>query len=709
MKIHLGYLFSTCLAVLVLFSPERAPAYVNEQAVLNNQGVTFPTQAKLGNIFVTGDKVQIEAAVAKGTSVDWAVTDYLNQKVATGRAKVADGKVTIEPSATGLGFYLVKVTAKDGMAIRGTGLTSYAVIPVIDNSKMASARFGVASHFGKNMKTDLAPVLAEAGIAHVRDGMDWHWIETVPGKYDFTIHDFIGRMADLKKNHIIPMIFTAFGDPLHYDDPDVPLWAAAPHTPEQYAAYTQFNIAHLKQFGTQIQALEIWNEYNGSFCKGVAATDRPKYYTEMLKDAYKGIKAERPDVQVLGGALNGIPLPYVEKLFKDGALDAMDGIVIHPYGGTPESMEAKLHQLVDLMKKYNNGVAKPIWATELGDWDDHTVVRAEAAARLTRMYAMLLDQPEVARAYWYLARDYEEFPTEGLVHSETDPMGKYTPSANYPAFATMANLLFDATPKGHVATDSRTTIHHFEKNGQGIWVAWAVADTANIVFETKTPLRRINMVGGEIKLTPTDGKVTVKLNDQPIYFVADNAADVTSVTETPRADQVVTDSFTDYGGQQGQNSWGYYWFTSNHNGSAAYQSDKLQEMNYTVTPGDWQYVWSGPGDWFVIGADEAQPAVADGNQLWSVRRWTSTVDGAARVSGDIKRGEKGDGTGFKIFVDGKEIYSKLIPSKGEVRIDQGLTLKKGSKVDFVMTPGPAADKSFDSCHFHVVISTTTKK
>lgn len=696
----LGILLLFHLALLFPSTP--AHAYLNELAVKNDQGITFPAQAQPGNIFVQGEKVQIDASIAKGASADWAVTDYQDQKVASGTAAVKDGKVTIEPAATGLGFYLVKFRAG-----KGEGTTSYAVIPPLDNSKMADARFGVASHFGKNMTTDLAPLLAKAGIAHVRDSIDWHWIEPTPGKFDFTVHDFTGRMADLQKNHIVPLITTCFGNAIHYDDPKIPEWAAAPHTPEQYRAFTQNNVAHLKQFGTQIQALEIWNEYNGSFCKGVAATDRPKYYAEMLQDAYRGIKAERPDVQVLGGALNEMPLPYCEKLFSHGALDYMDGIVIHPYGGTPKSVEKNIRDFVDLMKKYNKGVAKPIWVTEFGDWDDHTVKRAEAAAMLTKMYAMLLDQPEVARAYWYLARDYEEFPTEGLVHSDSDPMGKYTPSANYAAYATMANQLFNATPKGHEVTDPRTDIYHFERNGQGIWVCWSETETTSLVFQTTAPLREIDMVGGEQKLAPDNGQVTVKLDGQPVYLIADQASTVASVRERARSDQVMADAATGFAGEQGQNGWSYFSYTSNKNGTAPYDPAQVEPMNYTVTPGDWGHQWTGSGQ-LEIDSDKVKPAVENGNQQWAVRRWTSTTGGDLRLMGEVTRGDKGDGVGLKIFVDGRPVYSKMIPPKGEEKIDQTITVKPGSLVDFAITPGPGTDASFDATRFQAMVLAPAK-
>lgn len=716
MKVRFGLLstLSTAtLAVLFLIQPGLVRADFPGQPA-NNQGVTFPDQVQLGNIFVQGQKVQIPVSIDKGSSADWVVTDFQDQKVANGTTAVTGGKITIEPAATatGLGIFVVKVTATDNGASTGEGTTTYAVVPPLDNSKMADARFGVASHFGKFMTTDLAPLLAKAGVASVRDSMDWSWIETKPGVFDFTVHNFTDRVAELDKNHINTVFTICFGNSLHYDDPKIQSYCAAPHTQSQYDAYTRLCLEHLKQFGAGIKTVEIWNEYNGSFCRGAAESDRTKYYTEMLKDVYTAVKQERPDVQVLGAALNGIPLPYAEKLFKAGALDYMDGIVIHNYGGSATSIQAGVRALVDLMKQYNNGVAKPIWVTEMGDWTDKTLVRNEEGTHLMKMYTMFQNQPEIARGYWYLARDYpdEGFPTMGLVHTPDSPMGKYTPTAVYAAYATMANQLFNAKPLPQLPVDSRTNLYHFERNGQGIWVCWSEVGTTSLIFKTKSPLRQVNFIGGENKLTPDgNGEVSLPLDGTPYYIIADKAADVASVKESPRPDTIVADAETGFSGEQGKNGWSYDMYTSNGDGSAHYEPDKAQPMTWGVIAGDWGYSWNGPGQWYNITADGSQSSSSGGNQLWTVRRWTSNTDGDLRLAGVVSRPDpNGDGVGFKIFVDGQQVYSKMIPPKGDDKVDQKITVKSGSQVDFVITPGPGNDTSYDATSFKMTVSTVTK-
>jgi len=104
----------------------------------------------------------------------------------------------------------------------------------------------------------------------------------------------------------------------------------------------------------------------------------------------------------------------------------------------------------------------------------------------------------------------------------------------------------------------------------------------------------------------------------------------------------------------------------------------------------------------------AQPSAAKGAQYWAVRRWTSTVAGPVHLVGDVERGDPhGDGVGCNIFLDGQQVYSKLIPPKGQEAIDLNITVKQGSRLDFAITPGPGTDSSFDSTGFHVSILTPT--
>jgi hypothetical protein len=668
--------------------------------------ISFPTQAELGNIFTVGEKVEIQAAIQTGTSVAWTVNDYQDKQVASGTTPVTDQKVSIIPGVDSKGYYLVKLTSKDGAAVKGSGTTSYAVIEPVDVKQMPDSKFAVMTHFDFYMPTDFLPLMSKIGISMVRDEHDWQVVEKVKGQYDFS-GVTQSYMDVLKQAHVSPLIVFAFGNMLYDKQPGVAVWQLAPYSQEGDAAYGAYCAAVVKHF-PEIKYVEIWNEYNGSFAAGKAAEDRPKYYTAMLKEAYTQIKAARPDVTVLGGATVKIPLPYYEKLFKEGALQYMDALDVHPYQ-EPEGTDENIAELVALTKKYNRGQSKPIWATEFSHFGDETPQRAASASSMVRMATLLLTQPEVQRVVWYLARDYrQEFHNLGLVHSDTDPMGKFTPVMTYPAYANIIHLLYGTHFIQREATDVRTRAYRFDSAAQSVWVCWSTFQEGNLTFVTKSPVKLINIVGGETTLTPSSGQVNLKVSgDLPVYVVAPKDA-VTAVHEVPRSDQVLADSVTDFSGEQGKGGWSYLYVGNNQNGSAPYDPTKAMPMNWQPSPGDWADTWSGPGSWYVNGQDDMQPGGINGGQGWAIRRWTSETTGAIHFLAHVQRGDNGDGVGLKVFQDGKEIYSKLLPASSSTVVDLSPTVVKGTQLDFVVTPGPGTDTSYDATAVHAEVLTQSK-
>src|SRR5258708_4176517 len=280
-------------------------------------------------------------------------------------------------------------------------------------------RFGVMTHFAQGWDPAWTSLVAERAIPTVRDELYWNQVETQKGVYSFP-QAFDNYMAALKQKQISPLIVLSFEND-NYDGGNTP------YTDEGFAAYGRYGVQVLRHYGNQINAVEIWNEYNGSFCKGPAADDRTGTYSKMLKQAYAQIKAERPDVTVLGGSTAGVPLPYWEKLMANGALNSMDALSIHPYryDAAPEGIETDIVSLQNLVKKYNGGQTKHIWISEIG-WEIQdssngqlAIDEATQAKFLVRAYALLLSA-NVERVYWYLFRDYQEF-TMGLTYPDGTP------------------------------------------------------------------------------------------------------------------------------------------------------------------------------------------------------------------------------------------------------------------------------------------------
>lgn len=658
--------------------------------------ITFPSQVKLGNIFTAGEKPAIEAASGNFATVEWSIRDFRGKAVASGTATAEKGKVTIAPEVTAKGYYTVELNgrAADGATTQAT--TAFAIVPAFDTTKMQDSPFGVNTHFAQGMPTAILPLLAKCGIAHIRDMIAWQQVEKEAGTFNFE-KPSMKYMGLLKKQGITNLPVLAFGNTNYFSQGDIQAYQAAPYDKAGYDAYARYCKAMVDHFPDQFPAVEIWNEYNGTFCKGPAEKDRPKFYTEMLKTSYQAIKASHPNTEVIGVAAVPIPMAYIRGVFENGGLQFMDAVAVHPYQPTPEGVEIKMGKLVELMKQYNNGKAKAIWPTEVGSWWDKNPERSAQASYLARMLTLLMTIPETERVHWYLACDHPGFEGMGLLRPEDDPMGKFVPGMMYPAYAALIDSLYGTKIQAAEPTsDLRTRVYRFGNKEKTVYVCWSTFGDSEMTFDATGPLRVVNMVGGETQVSPEGGKVRVAMPENcPVYVTAQNNA-VTAVHESPRSDKVVADSARDFGDKQNGSGWSYSWIANNATGTAAYNPAAVNAMELEPAFGDQPDKWKGPIQFMNIVEGGSQPGVQGGNQLWTVRRWTSTVAGEARIVVTYRLANKGDGVGCKVFLDGKEVGNKMVEPKDTGAVEVKVTLAQGSKVDVVVTPGKGTDSTSDN-------------
>jgi hypothetical protein len=494
------------------------------------------SQAVLGNVFLTNEKVRLPLA-SRGRCVRWTVTDFWQAKVAEGEVPVRDGAAVVEPPEGLVGYFDVHLAAHDAHDAKlAEARTTFAVIMPAEPTRTGpytdpnTSPFGVMTHFAQGWDTDIMPLIRRAGIASIRDEHYWQQVEAAKGKFDFPDR-FTAYMAEAKRLWIAPLVVMTFENS-NYDG------GLTPHTPEGCQAYGRYGQELIRKFGRQVRWMEVWNEYNGSWCKGPAATDRPKYYAQMLKSAYEAVKAERPGVQVLGGAAVLLPRPWFEGIFRHDGLKYMDGVVIHPYRDMPEGVDEEIRELKDLMRKYNGGQTKPIWVTETGKGDEGPDGRRNVARYLARMYTLLLSEG-CQKVYWYLLRDYAEFRTMGLLHDATAPEGRYAAAPAYVAYANLIRQLREATfvrretfglqtradmgkrqdaASTGEPTDPQVRVYLFRHGVQEIRVCWATAP-AGLVLQADAPLGVVDLVGKEVRIDPVGGEAYLTLTDNPVYVL----------------------------------------------------------------------------------------------------------------------------------------------------------------------------------------------
>ncbi|HZP61112.1 MAG TPA: glycosyl hydrolase [Opitutaceae bacterium] len=551
------------------------------------------------------------------------------------------------------------------------------------------ARFGVQMHLAQGWSQSLIPQAAQAGIGSVRDELYWGNIEQTPGNYQFP-QMYDDYMAALAANNISPLIELDFANS-NYDD------GLAPFDDTGFFAYANYCTAVLDHYGDQIHEVEIWDEYdNPAFTSGPATGDLAGTYTNMLQAAYTAIKDSHPDVTVVGGGTPWLDIPFWQQLCADGGLNYLDVASIHPYryDKAPEGIQDEIFQLQDIMRLYNNGQTKPIWATEIGWYssgDQYAVTPQQQANYLVRAYALLM-AAGVDRVYWYLYRDNPEIDSGcsmGLVQEDDNQ----TVKPAYRAMATMASFLQGAhfvRAEGGLGGPAYSILFQ-QDDGTELRVMWSTK-AMTISAWGATSEQDIN--GNYLTM---DGNLYLK--GSPLFVTGPLSGGFPNQYGT-----VLANSLEDFTGNQGDNGWTYGVYLGGTLfaplgdfelalDQAAYWTDNY--MGLYLTDADQTTSFTG-----VFGA----------TPVASVRRWTSNYDGKVQITGSFQTEQHGgDGVGAKIVVDGQVVKRVLLGGGNPAttwKFNLSRTVHQGSTIDFAVDPGSSTDYSYDAT---AVSATITSK
>jgi hypothetical protein len=545
-------------------------------------------------------------------------------------------------------------------------------------------RFGAQAHFGQGWSVGVLPRLSGGGLADVRDELYWQIVEPTPGGFSFPAN-YDNYMTALRNAGIEPLITLSFEN-TGYDG------GQTPYTPSGFSGYARYASEVLKRYGDQVAAVEVWNEYNGTFNKGPATGDRSGNYFKLLQTAYPAIKSVRKDVTVVGGATAGVPLPYFEKLFAAGALNYLDVVSVHPYrtSSTPEGLEVQIAALQALMAKY--GPVKPIWVTEIG-WPLHAsqasgdlnIDETVQAQFLVRACA-LLASAGVPRVYWYAARDETAHPGMGLVQNNTAFTARKALAALKVLNSQLRYARFEHrenTPPGVYSLKFSTP------DGRALRVLWSLSPVTIPVPGTATIT---GMLGGPPVMTNS-----LTLGASPVYVSGPLPG--LPGAETVRAAAMslaLADSAAGFSLQQGAFGWEYGYFVGDN---PAFSQLAVKRVT------DWKEEW---GDRFVaisITNVDQHPSKSGTQPVSAVRRWTSNVEGKVRINARFKSGLKGDGVRVRVLADGQTIQSAALTTGTSIAADFAFDrpVHRGSTLDFAVDPGPGANIDFDVTQVTVTI------
>jgi hypothetical protein len=648
-------------------------------APLANAAITL-SQSKLGNIFFTTEAVSIPVR-CDGDRLEWSAVDFHGNVVKSGSITPVNGQADIRPALNRRGYFDLRITERRSGTVLSEKSTSFAVITPVALTGKEVSPFGVQMHNAQNGDQRAFDLFARAGIVHFRDEQYWEHIERQKGQYTYPAA-FTNFMAKGAQARMQPLITLDWSNPF-YD------WSAgmftAPHTDAGRDGFANYGVEIVRKY-PELKAVEIWNEYNaGTFIAGPATANKPFYYARMLEVASQRIRAARPDVKILAGGTVPITHGFLRDVFAQGAMPHLDIVSVHPYRVTPEGMDVEMAELRELIKRHNNGVEKPIWATEFshevhGVGDQH-----EAATYLAQVVTLMLSQ-NVERMYYYLGLDDPSFPHRGLLSAPNGQKGVMAPHPAYVAYANIIRQLRGYKFHSRFAgTASSTYAFRFQNSAGRMNVLWS-AEPVTVTLKTSSPVIVTDIMGVSRSLSPSGGVVRLRIDRNPQYV----KGPVASVSDKGNA--LLADSLSGYSNQQGKYGWTY--------GSANVTGGVYNPASFT--PMRWDYAGDNAvcwlsNQWHFVSVEQMHPSSS-----WAVRRWTSDVSATVTLKCKVNRGGGGDGVGINIYVDGTHVYSRhLKPNESYDFNVNNVVVKPGSKVDF--TVNQHGESSFDSTGFSVRI------
>lgn len=208
------------------------------------------------------------------------------------------------------------------------------------------------------------PHLAELGAKWARCQTGWNRCERVRGRFEFGWLDEV--VDSLLAIGVQPWFNLGYGNRLY--TPEKPGDASVGWAPvfdsAAREAWLRFTRELAEHFRDRVRHWEIWNEPNiKQFWK--PRPPNPRDYVALVAPTAAVIRRAAPDAVIIGGALAGIPIRYLEGCLKAGLAEHVDRISYHPYRPVPEAgYEAEIRAMRDLIANYKRTLR--LWQGENG-------------------------------------------------------------------------------------------------------------------------------------------------------------------------------------------------------------------------------------------------------------------------------------------------------------------------------------------------------
>jgi hypothetical protein len=269
--------------------------------------------------------------------------------------------------------------------------------------------------------------IAEAKALHakvIRVDAPWSVLEPSGPQVDQNALAFLDRLTADGSSSGIRIILDAFNTPCWASSAPASLLGecvsskkskANAWPPREPGAFATFVAFLAQRYGTELAAIEIWNEPDQANQFYLAGPSKAARYAEILRAAYPAIKRVNPNTTVLAGSLVGSNGAFLRALYAAGIKGYYDGLAVHFYNLVLGSLRS-IHET-----QVANGDNTPLWLDEFGwsscyprqhiEQEQACVTPQVQAQNITNTFRSLARTPYIAAELPYQLRSSsrEEF------------------------------------------------------------------------------------------------------------------------------------------------------------------------------------------------------------------------------------------------------------------------------------------------------------
>ena len=321
--------------------------------------------------------------------------------------------------------------------------------------------------------------IADAGFKTVRMDMLWGQVEKQPGVFDFSRYDEL--IDAMTVRGLKPMVILGLGNDLYAEG----LTAKGPQTAQAYQRYATEAVKHFAGKGVTwelVQSPDV--EYFWQ------SGPNPNEYFSLVNPILPTLHQLDPSGHFIAPSVAGDKPEFLETLFRNGLLNQVDAVSIHPYQApeAPEHFWQQAMQAKQLIERFSPpGKTIPLitgewgYSTALGQSTDEQT-QANYLVRQA-LLSKLLNSPLNITYDW---KGSINGPNRSVPNDKEDHFGVVSygvkPKPAYWAMREMTKTLAGQTLQGRILTPNADDyLLLFAGNGQKTLVSWTAADQPRVV------------------------------------------------------------------------------------------------------------------------------------------------------------------------------------------------------------------------------------